>query len=68
MDAKHVMDELQNRAFWATSSEADFSKGTWTFDVPSMRCGAGPYLIISVRDWEDVERMRDTDQPKDVQE
>lgn len=55
MDAKQALDELGNKAFWATSAEADFSKETWTFEVKSMRCGAGPYLIISVKDWEQIE-------------
>lgn len=57
MDAKDALDELVNRGFWATSLEADFSKDTWTFDVKAMRCGAGPYMIISAKDWEEVERM-----------
>jgi hypothetical protein len=55
MDAKQALDELESRAFWGTSAEADFSKDTWTFEVKAMRCGAGPYLIVSAKDWEEIE-------------
>jgi hypothetical protein len=54
MDANRILDELQNKAMLMTSDEANLVEGTWTFRAPYFQCAAGEYLIISLRDWNEM--------------
>jgi hypothetical protein len=56
VDAKRALDELQSKAMLMTSDEANLVEGTWTFRAPWFQCGAGEYLIISLRDWKDLQQ------------
>lgn len=51
----------------ATSVEADFGKRTWTFEG-SFRCGAGDYVIIYRKDFEEwIAAVRDATSARESQ-
>ncbi len=51
--------DLETASQLLTSIEADFEKGTWTFNGPIALVGGGDYLVISIRDWQEVWRKYD---------
>lgn len=54
MDQHQLKSELTQCAHLMESKGADFKENTWEFTAPYFTVGYGEYLIISVRDWNDI--------------
>ena len=60
----HMGKQRHVNGYEATSAEADFDAGTWTFKIDAeTRVGAGEYLLISC---EDLRQMAATAVQEDV--